>query len=79
MRLSDIISPEDIARAAAAGACTEALDWARKAPRTWGEARPDWLAWYACHAATPAQMDACIAGTDARDRGGNGWVVPGWT
>ncbi|GJQ40288.1 MAG: hypothetical protein JETCAE02_27000 [Anaerolineaceae bacterium] len=63
------ITTADIVRARAAGACKEALRWAAAAPRTWGDARPEWIGWYGRYAATPAQLDACIAGTNAERRG----------
>lgn len=45
------ITPADIEAAAAAGACEQALVWAREAPRTWREARPSWRGWFAAFAA----------------------------
>lgn len=63
------ITAEDIERARRAGACAVALDWARAAPRTWGEAPPKWVGWYGRHAATAAQVDACIEGTTPEWRG----------
>lgn len=70
---SQAITADDIERARAAGACPQSLCWAEAGPRTWGDvatylARPEWIGWYACHAATPAQLDACIEGTDAGGR-----------
>lgn len=63
------ITAEAIERARAAGACAGALEWAESAPRTWGDAPPAWIGWYGRYAATPDQLDACIAGTDAWGRG----------
>lgn len=60
------ITAEAIERARAAGACEEAIEWAEAKPRTWGDAPPAWIGWYGRYAATPDQLDACIAGTDAK-------------
>lgn len=63
------ITEEEIGRSRAAGACEEAIEWAEAKPRAWGDAPPAWIGWYGRYAATPDQLDACIAGTDAWGRG----------
>lgn len=45
--LDSLITEADIGAAAAAGACAEALAWARAEARTWRDAPPEWRGWFA--------------------------------
>jgi hypothetical protein len=56
------VTAEEIAAAAALGACTPALHWLGETPRTWEEVAVEYGGWileYAAHLLTPERLDAC--------------------